>query len=470
MSDHISIIHAADLHLGAPFKGIAQGEGGFPADIKKRLLKATADSWSRLINLCLVEKPLALLLAGDLYNPEGNGLSSLNLLQDGFTRLTAAGIAVLVVHGNHDPAEIIPPWSWPENVYIFDSQKTSSIPINCKHNQAAIGPAFDQHTASEIDFTHCKLVVHGLSHQHDRVSDNLAQKVAKHSLAIREMIPTGIPCVGLVHCAVGEKASKGEMPYAPCTISDLREGGLDYWALGHIHKRNLVADKPVAYYSGNLQGLHIKETGPKGCLQVWFDPLKNAGVKFHCLAPLEWLNINFEVKQNSSIDQLQAELLKEIKARFNERRLAKVEGLIIRLILTGRSNMHSWLHKNASQLQAELQAQLPNNSEFVWIKDMLIETAPMADVNQLMAANTLLGEVLREISKAEHMDEAMLKQLLLNTPQTPLGHLYESGLLKKLGLSAPDYQELKLLLQEATLNCLDLLHDNKENPSDLPEY
>ena len=43
---------------------------------------------------------------------------------------------------------------------------------------------------------------------------------------------------------------------------------MDYWALGHIHKSQVLSEEPLVVYSGNPQGLHRKEIGPKGCYLV----------------------------------------------------------------------------------------------------------------------------------------------------------------------------------------------------------
>ncbi len=34
---------------------------------------------------------------------------------------------------------------------------------------------------------------------------------------------------------------------------------MDYWALGHIHKSQILSEEPLVAYAGNPQGLHRKE-------------------------------------------------------------------------------------------------------------------------------------------------------------------------------------------------------------------
>ena len=57
--------------------------------------------------------------------------------------------------------------------------------------------------------------------------------------------------IGLYHGALGED---GQGDYAPFTLSDMQVKHYDYWALGHIHVRQTLQDKPFIGYSGSIQG------------------------------------------------------------------------------------------------------------------------------------------------------------------------------------------------------------------------
>ena len=56
--------------------------------------------------------------------------------------------------------------------------------------------------------------------------------------------------------------------YAPFSLQDLKEEPFDYWALGHIHKRQQLSSSPPIIYPGNIQGRHRNEAGEKGCYYV----------------------------------------------------------------------------------------------------------------------------------------------------------------------------------------------------------
>ena len=59
--------------------------------------------------------------------------------------------------------------------------------------------------------------------------------------------------------------------YAPCTIGDLTSAGFDYWALGHVHGRQVHSDAPWVVMPGTPQGRDIGEPGPKSATVVTID-------------------------------------------------------------------------------------------------------------------------------------------------------------------------------------------------------
>ena len=58
-------VHAADIHLDSPFKGITKGMSESNA---KRVRESTFDAFHDIISLCITEKVDALLIAGDVYD------------------------------------------------------------------------------------------------------------------------------------------------------------------------------------------------------------------------------------------------------------------------------------------------------------------------------------------------------------------------------------------------------------------
>lgn len=104
-----------------------------------------------------------------------------------------------------------------------------------------------------------RAVVYGISYPTCEVRHNLVDRLGG--------VDDGAFSIGLLHANVG--SDTGHEPYAPCTVDDLRQSGVHYWALGHVHTRSLLSRRdPIAAYPGNPQGRHVNETRPRGVYLV----------------------------------------------------------------------------------------------------------------------------------------------------------------------------------------------------------
>ncbi|MDR2726918.1 MAG: DNA repair exonuclease, partial [Deltaproteobacteria bacterium] len=230
----VRFVHAADLHLDAVFAGMARDVS--PEAIR-RLHQATFTALDNLFALCERVRPDLLLLGGDMYNQEDWSLRAQLAVRDGCVRLGQLGTRVFIVHGNHDPLPSrLRTLHWPDCVTIFGEEVSAQIVWRGETPLA---------------------VVHGVSHAGSKENRNLAANFAR--------TPEACLHIGLLHTTLDE--AEGER-YAPCSTEDFVASGLDYWALGHIHDCRVACQTPLAQYPGSIQGLHIGEQGPHGCLLV----------------------------------------------------------------------------------------------------------------------------------------------------------------------------------------------------------
>lgn len=234
-------IHASDLHLDAPLGRL----GRLGDEVRGRLAAKAGEAWSSLVELTIAEGASFLVLAGDIFH-DGVGNTSVQLnFHDGLRRLEAEKIQVLICHGNHDPLtdnfRRIGPL--PGNVEVFDTGSPTTVEVPLRSGGA--------------------VSVSGLSFGQKHEEENLAERFLQLEPACR-------PHVAVLHANLGGDKNHG--PYAPCTIGDLKAAPVDYWALGHIHLRQLrvLAPNRYAAYCGNLQGRNFKdaECHPKGAYVV----------------------------------------------------------------------------------------------------------------------------------------------------------------------------------------------------------
>lgn len=378
-------VHAADLHLDTPFRGIAQ----VAPDVARALREASLEAFDALIELTLRREASFLLLAGDIYDGPVRGLRAQRRLRDGFERLGAAGIGVFLVHGNHDP--LSEGWTaidrWPANVRAFGSERVESAVVEVHGTPVAR--------------------VHGISFAQPAEPRNLARLFAREGDGLQ---------VGLLHGNVGDPE---HAPYAPCSVQDLRDAGMDYWALGHVHRRSLpLQGGPWAVYPGVLQGRHPApgEQGPKGAVVVECDSA--LGVlgepEFVELDRVRFAAARVEMPLDEGALAALDRALGEIQAL---QRTAGGRGVIVRIGFDGRTAAHDELvrRRESGELLEELRAGSQGLQPFVWVDDVDVETSPPIDREAVRSRGDFAAEIVRTVDRlaAEEGQLAALAERIL---------------------------------------------------------
>lgn len=230
----IRFFHMADLHLDSPFKGLF----GLSEHILKNIRSSTFDAFDKIIQKAIQEKPDFLLIVGDIYDGENRSLQAQRRFQDAMEKLFQHNIPVIVSYGNHD--HLNGTWtrfSLPSNVYELPAE-TSVVQLKIRGQQVNI---------------------YGFSYHERHLKESVIESypIAQNQHAIH---------IGMLH---GSEASNTTHDvYAPFTKQQLLEKNYHYWALGHIHKRQLLHQNPPIVYPGNIQSRHRKEQGLKGFYDV----------------------------------------------------------------------------------------------------------------------------------------------------------------------------------------------------------
>jgi DNA repair exonuclease SbcCD nuclease subunit len=415
-------IHAADLHLDAQFRGLSVDS----PELGEQLRKSTFSAFENLVELCLQAQVDFLLVAGDVYNQQDRSLRAQLRFRDGLARLSERGICVYVVHGNHDPlGTFARSIKWPENVYFFESDAPSFLTFAKEGQEAAI--------------------IHGASHLRSRETRNLASKFSREERDIFQ--------IGLLHCNLTRNT--GHEPYAPCAMNDLLKGGIDYWALGHVHEAGILAENPYIVYSGNIQGLDITETEPKGCYLAQVNSTGSVELSFHALDVVRWVELEIDIESLKSVDQLEEAICTRIEdIQKNEGQKA----LVCRIRVLGRGPLHEQIQDE--QVQDDLLQLLRENfaavEPFVWIKDIGLETAPNIDLQERRKHKDFLGEILSQAKDLRQMDNV---QEFLNNEI--LRDLFGHRKMKKAWQSLSE-QEIDELIRQAEILCVDLFAQDSD--------
>lgn len=352
-------VHAADLHLDSPFREVGRIRDG----LDETLRDASLEAWDALVELCLVEQAEFLLIAGDVYDGGRRGVRSGSHLRRGVERLAEAGIPTLIVLGNHDPLDDGLGIEGLEGVTVFRSGQPQSVTL--EH-----GPGVP-------------VTVHGVSFRTRSEDANLARRFA------RAEVP-GIQ-IGLLHCMVG--SGDEHRPYAPCTVQDLLDADLDYWALGHIHRHRIVNTDPPVAYAGALQGRSPRpgEQGTHGVLLVGFDDEGIVDVEHRPLDRVRFGEIEVAIDGHEGLDALERALEEAADVV-----VAEADGrlVLVRARLTGSGPLYAALAaENAVEdLRRALDAAAP--AGLVWERIVLEATAPI-DLDAMRESAGLEGDLVR---------------------------------------------------------------------------
>jgi DNA repair exonuclease SbcCD nuclease subunit len=200
----------------------------------------------------------------------------------------------------------------------------------------------------------------------------------------------------------------GHEPYAPCTVDGLRSKGYQYWALGHVHRREEVSRDPWIVFPGNIQGRHIREAGPKGCTLVAVDNSEVSEVTHRDLDVLRWSLCEVDVTDCETVDDVYDRIRDALQKTIDS---AEGRPVAARLSLHGSSSSHSRLHAEIEHWTQEYRALASAiGGAGIWLEKVALKTQPSISVDSVLARDDALGGLLRGIQCME-LDAAALEEL-----------------------------------------------------------
>ncbi len=359
----MKFIHAADIHLDSALHGLERYDGAPVQEIRS----ATRQAFDNLIKLAIDEAVAFVLLAGDLYDGDWKDYNTGLYFVERMGQLRNAGIRVFIVAGNHDAdSQITRHLRLPDNVKLFSTKKPECVVLD-DLNVSICGQGFA-------------------------------------SRAVTEDISQGYPQadpqflnIALLHTCLDGKP--GHEPYAPCSIDGLRSKGYQYWALGHIHKREVISQDPWIVFPGNIQGRHIREQGPKGCTLVTVIDREITEVEHRDLDVMRWALCKLDISSCESVDDIYDQVRMELQSTSLE---AGGRPLAVRLVLQGSCPAHSILYADREHWVQEYRALATGlGGAGIWLEKVLIKTQNSVSLDQALNRDDALSGLLRAIHNVE---------------------------------------------------------------------
>ncbi|MBP6204775.1 MAG: DNA repair exonuclease [Nitrospira sp.] len=406
-------IHASDLHIDSPLRGLDRYDGA-PVE---RLRSATRSALERLVDKALAERVDFLLLAGDIYDRDWQDFHTGLFFRGQMVRLERAGIRCFIVQGNHDAQGVISrQLTLPSNVTVFSSRAAQTIRLD-----------------------DLSVAIHGRSFPEREVNEDLVPSY-----------PPPVPGffnIGLLHTSLTGRA--GHDTYAPTDLPTLVAKGYDYWALGHVHAREVLNERPRIVFCGNLQGRHAKETGAKGCELVTVEAGR-VEAEFIALDVVRWSQLSVPL---DGVDRLES--LNEAFARALEPVLAGTTDRLhaVRVTLTGSTELHRLEAAQPGTLAAAMHAAAQDiGTAEIWIEQVRLDLSTPLDRARAAQRQDAVGELVRLVDTIAGDDTELMRRA-----QVELGDLLGAMPAEVTAGDVPrldDPAELRSLLMDAEATVL----------------
>ncbi len=385
-------LHAADIHLDSPLRGLGRSDD-LPAD---EIRQSTRRALDNLVRTAIDERVAFVLIAGDVYDGDWKDHNTGLWFVRQMARLRDSGIRVFLIRGNHDALnKMTANLPLPDNVRDFPTDRPASFRLD--------------------DYD---VIVHGQGFASGRVDEDLAARYPDPD--------RGCLNIGLLHTSANGR--DGHDPYAPCTVDTLKAKGYDYWALGHVHTREtLSSDGPHIAFPGNIQGRHIRESGPKGCLLVTVDERRCvSSVEFTPLDVLRWTTCR--VAADGAADG------EELLGRFEQAAPALLgedgRPFAMRVEIVGACPAHDGVAARFPEFVSQLRSvALSVGGGRLWLEKVKLRTVPEAALDGDGAAQDAVAVLI------ETLDELQRDPAPLSADLTDLR--------RRLGPAAAEFESVK---------------------------
>ncbi|MCL2607482.1 MAG: DNA repair exonuclease [Methanomassiliicoccaceae archaeon] len=351
MGIDFKFIHCSDLHLGAPFKKVSS----FDRELGKRMAEAPFAALDRIVDKAITENADFIIFSGDIFDSENITPGSRHRFAEAVKR---AGIRCYIAYGNHDHRR-----SWensiplPGNAVVFPD-----TPVNIPYPDG------------ENKLTNVIGVSHGAKEEGRDLTDGITG--------------TGPFSIAAVHCDL-DAVSEGKR-YAPCRLNDLLTKNIDYWALGHIHKRSIVHEYPHVVYPGNTQGRNTKETGRKGAYLVTVSGGKVANIEFFATHEIMWSEAELDITG------------KDINSLIGH--LPDIgPGELVKLKITGRGDLDRMIRFERKDIIRAVE-----DRKGCRVVDIEVNSMPNIDINARRNTGDFVSAVIREADIMSGSDKKTL--------------------------------------------------------------
>lgn len=413
MNQVVQFIHGADLHLDSPFIGLKT----LPDFLWEKIYQSTFTALTNLVNHAIDKQVDFVMLAGDIYDSDDRSVKAQAFLKAEMERLNQAEIPVFICHGNHDYIENSGlHLKMPENVELF-SETVETKWLTTKNGE--------------------RIAVSSFSYNSRWMRKRMITEYPKkHETADFH--------IGMLHgFSEGLETSHGH--YAPFTINELKSKGYDYWALGHIHTRQVLEIQPPILYAGNTQGRSSKETGIKGCELVTLT-LGDSSIETLETQDIQWETLEISLAKRSTLDDVYRKIKETIEIKEGSQ---KNYLLTIELVDT-KDLLPNVLKKIIQGELLEALQQISATEPFIWVNQLKIKKRATEDTTEKMFIMEEWLHGIEELSKENQFNQST-------------NSLFDFALIEDLLESRDEDYRSRIMKQSLTEISTELVNESRDN-------
>jgi len=248
-----------------------------------------------------------------------------------------------------------------------------------------------------VVFESIGVAVHGQSFGGRAEKDDLAKHYPQRT---RDLLN-----IGVLHTSLDGRP--GHERYAPTTLEILKSKEYDYWALGHVHAREVLSENPWIVFPGNLQGRHARETGEKGATLITAENGRIVSVEARALDAARWARADIELALDDTFDDA---LSKVRSALEDERERAGDRTLAVRVSISGTAEAYAELAADRERTVAEVRS-LGSVVGGMWVEKVVVTVRPQLDFDAIASRDDGAGAFVRAVRALANAGDAEVQAL-----------------------------------------------------------
>ena len=344
------IIHVADIHIGVENYGRVDSKTGMSTRLQDFL-----ETFDELVDYAIDNSVDLVVFSGDAYKSRDPSQTHQREFAKRIARLSSAQIATFLLVGNHDTPNII---GRATSLEIFKTLDVPQVTIGDTLRNYLIQTKSGPLQILAVPWVRRSALIasnEGKGLNPDQLNEAIQERLVRAIRSNVEALDPNTPAILSGHLSVGEAtlASEQSMMIGRDYVlmkSDLALPELEYIALGHIHRHQVLADNPKIVYSGSIQRVDFgEEKDEKGFCVIEIDPTlprgnRSTAFSFQPVSARAFITISVDVPPMSP-DPTET-VLSEISKH-------DISGAVVRLHINISANLEP--HLKDSVITASLQ-------------------------------------------------------------------------------------------------------------------